>query len=172
VKTPSVTGEQATKSPRIQFEFRFQVVTAKGKPVVGATVRPWGISLAGQGSSFGLDEKQFPLTKTDSQGVVRIAFPSVGALRDLHERDIFCVALKVDHPDHPVWSNYLAVGGDENRVVLADSTTVEVRAHRPNEASLLRRLYPVHDAPSTDWSEADEVLTLRRVDLTSDAASR
>ena len=171
-KAPDVTREQAAESPPTQFEFRFQVVTAKGKPAVGATVRPWAVSLAGQGGSFSLDEKQFRSTKTDSQGMVRIAFPSVGALRDLHDRDILSVALKVDHPDHPVWSNYVAVGADENRIVLADATTVEVRAHRANEASLLRRLYPVQEAPSTDWTEADGLLTLRRVDLTSDRTSR
>jgi beta-lactamase regulating signal transducer with metallopeptidase domain/protocatechuate 3,4-dioxygenase beta subunit len=171
-KTADETRKQAADSPPIQFEFRFQVVTTKGNPVVGATVRPWAVSLAWQGSSFSLDEKQFPPQKTDAQGVVRIVFPSVGVLRDLHERDIFAVSLRVDHPDHPVWSNYVAVGGDENRVVLSDSTTVEIRAHRTNETALLRRLYPIQEAPFTDWSEADGVLTLRRVDLTSDRTSR
>jgi hypothetical protein len=62
--------------------------------------------------------------------------------------------------------------GDRS-IVLADSTTITVKANRANETALAKRLYPMLSSRSAeDWTEVDGVLTVRRVDLSSQHASR
>src|SRR5262249_24520421 len=81
------------------------------------------------------------------------------------------IALRVDHPDHPTWSNYVPDGAT---LELVPSATIVIRARR-QDGERLTGLYPLlgHSVWSkADWSESDGVVTIRRVDLSSGQASR
>jgi beta-lactamase regulating signal transducer with metallopeptidase domain/protocatechuate 3,4-dioxygenase beta subunit len=164
-------------SKAVQPEFRFYVVNTQGKPVVGAKVQPWACSFVGTGGSAGLNEKLIPPTTTDAEGMVRIVFPTVGdnpqnrLLQNFVNSGIQSLALKVEHPDYPTWSDYIFVQ-DQKPIVLQDSATIEIRAHRDHEKAPLRRLYSALMASDFDWSEAGGLLTIRRVDLQSKKAAR
>jgi hypothetical protein len=132
------------------------------------------------GGSFLVPLAHSPSAKTDADGVARIVFDATAGdswavkLQAAEERGIRAIALRVDHPDHPVWMEYVGIEGDR-RVILSDSTTIEVRAHRDKETRPLNRLFPVLSGSLTsgaDWAERDGVLTVRRVDLESEKASR
>ena len=159
-------------TPAAGAEFSFTVVTADGKPVVGASVRPWAMGV--QNGSFGLPEKKFLTVKTDTEGKAHIVIPEPGndadlaRFKHLHKADINRFALEVHHPDHPDWSEYINSNGSE-KITLVEPTTVEIRAHRTSDAAALDRLYPMLAATTnfTDWSQADGKLTLHRVDLAS-----
>jgi hypothetical protein len=161
-----------------ELSFTVHVVTSRRKPVAGATVRAW--AFAGPAGGFSLPGKRFPPTRTDDNGNVRIIFPlkgddpEIGNLRDAAKQGISLIGLRVDHPAHALWKDYVAVEGDR-RIMLSDATTIEVRAHREQHPALVRRLYPVLSGPLFDtpnWSERDGVLTIRRVDTTGDHLSR
>jgi hypothetical protein len=177
VAAPKESGDRK-QAASAAHEFSYHVVTTRRKPVAGATVRPW--SLACDSGSFLLPEELFPSATTDANGNVRIIFPKEGngpeihKIREAEKQGISAIALRVDHPDHPVWSGYLGVDGD-HRIMLSDSTTIEVRAHREKSSALLRRLFPSLPGPlfeGRDWSEQDGLLTIRRVDATGDHACR
>ncbi|MSR58162.1 MAG: hypothetical protein EXS05_10855 [Planctomycetaceae bacterium] len=164
-------------------EFLFHVKTTTGEPVSGAKVTPWAVLYEGGG--FGLDEKQFTEIFSDADGTVRVVFPDDDALaqpgadsrsrllRDALRHGLKEIAMRVDHPDHPQWSNYLPVEGGP--IQLVDSGTIIVRARQGTDDKLIRGIYPVI-GPSlwsaNDCSEADGVLTIGQVDLTSAQASR
>lgn len=159
-------------------ELTLHVVDTRRKPVAGAKVIPWAVS-SGSGS-FSINDKQSWSIKTDAQGVARIVLPLKGndpearSLQEAARAGIRAIALLVDHPDHPLWSAYVDSGWDR-RITLLESTTVEVRAHRQNEQGALRRLFPVLTGSlysGADWSEHGGVLTIRRVDLDGDEATR
>lgn len=170
----SNVGVQAV--PRV---YLFRVVTTKGKPVVGAKVVPFCVTANG-GRSFCFDPKTSPEAVSDSAGVARVRLtkdehdPLTPLIRQTEEAGIILLSLRVDHPDHPVWFDHVAVLGDR-RIVLADSTTIAVRARREGEREWARGLYPVlshssfADPADVDWSEENGVLTIRRVDVASEA---
>ena len=79
--------------------------------------------------------------------------------------------MRVDHPDYQS-AESISVTGDLS-IVLADPTTITVRARRADESALATRLYPeVSSHYPDDWTEVDGVLTVRRIDLSSERASR
>jgi len=167
---PKSAVQQAASPQGSPRQFQFQIVTSKGKPVVGATVAVWAIG--GIVGSAAVDEKQTASTKTDANGVARITFTKEmdriatalsgkSGLEDIYST----LALRIDHPDHPVWSKYVSVGGSKT-ILLDESTTLTVRAHRAKEAAFVTRLYPeLGQNRDIDWSEANGVLTIRRVNV-------
>jgi hypothetical protein len=159
-------------------ELTLHVVDTRRKPVAGAKVIPWAVS--SKSGSFSINEKQSWSIKTDAQGVARIVLPPKGtdsearSLQAAARAGIRAIALLVDHPDHPLWSAYVDSVG-VCRITLLESTTIEVRAHRQNKRGALRRLFPVLSDSlysGADWSEHDGLLTIRRVDLDGDEATR
>jgi beta-lactamase regulating signal transducer with metallopeptidase domain len=170
----------ATPAARpVVAEYTFHVVTTHGKPVAGATVRAWAVGW--RSGSFLVTEALAPAVKTDANGAARIAF--VGNARDPETREfqaaekkggIRSIALRVDHPEHPIWAGYLEIRGIR-RITLFEPTTIEVRAHRDHDQGRLTRLFPVLSGSLTigaDWAEQDGVLTIHRVDVDSEKASR
>jgi len=164
-------------TPERQYNVR--VVTTQGKPVAGAKVS-WQSLWAGWGAS--VNQNQLPSTKTDADGRATITIAPVNDQPRTQgggfggggfgTRDM--MTLSVDHPDHPVWSKWIAPSAAE-RIVLSDPATVTVRAHRIGDTALLENLYPVTNRlyeQQPDWSEGNGVLTIRRVDVTSDQAAR
>ncbi|WP_010581867.1 M56 family metallopeptidase [Schlesneria paludicola] len=78
--------------------------------------------------------------------------------------------LKVDHPDHPLWSNFLELRQDA-QLHLADSYTLVVRGWRVGETELATRVVPwLAGSYSTDWTEEAGVVTYRRVNLTDEGS--
>ncbi len=182
--TPPEVKEAKTPTAEDQFEFRFQIVNIKGEPVAGAKVTPWGVSHSW--FSSGLDAKSCPETVTDAEGMARVVMAKepFKAQAILFGKEglptIQSIALSIDHPRHPVWSQYVKVG-DPARVVLVDAATVEVLPRRKNEDELVRDVIPIlshYSASRADWlamkeqSQKEGVLTIRRVDLTSENAMR
>jgi hypothetical protein len=152
-------------------EFNFQVVDLQGRPVAGAKVQVWAFAF--NGGSGGIDEKTLPAVTTDDNGKVRLVIAAVGdekakqRIRDCIARGIRRVALQIEHPLHPKLSEYF----DANRadpIVLQDSTMLGIRAHHANDKAPLKRLYPLMNGVDVDWQQADDMLKVRRVDLTSD----
>jgi hypothetical protein len=175
---PQPESKQPDKSKEKPYELTFHVVTTGQKPVAGARIVPWAVG-AGSGS-FGLPESLFAPIVTDAEGMARVIFPTdrknpeVERLLTAVQRGLRSIALRVDHPDHPMWSDYVNIGG-EHRVMLSDSATVEIRAHRRNESGMLQSLVPVVSQSvytGSDWSEKDGVLTIRRVEMNSANATR
>jgi hypothetical protein len=172
-------GENAAKGASAAGpEFTVHVVTSRRKPVAGAMVRAW--AFASHAGGFSIPEKLFPPIRTDADGNVRIVLSPIGndpesrKLRDAAKQGISLIGLRVDHPDHALWKDYVAVEG-ERCIMLSDATTIEVRVHREQNPALLRRLYPVLSGPAFDtpsWSERDGVLTIQRVDTTGDHLCR
>jgi len=155
--------------------FTFQIIGPDGQPVPNAEVRLWSIGV--QNGSFGLPEDEFPTVKSDNQGRVEIAFPKFvdhpknDNLKNLKRDDVNRVALSVDHPDYPHWSNYIPADGSQ-KIKLVESTTIEIRARRSNDDAPLDRVYPLLGNLDPDWSFADGKLTLRRVNVTGDEPER
>ena len=157
--------------------FQFQVVNSQGKPVAGAKVSLWGFSLSG-GGFVGLtgNDLQPTISESDAKGFAKVVLPTGGYetqrrfLRELIGSGPQRLALKIEHPGHPIWSGEVEVA-DDDPIVLSDSTSIEVRAHRINEQTSARRLYPAIGGQASDWSEANGLLTMRRVDLVSKQAA-
>ncbi|MES2793083.1 MAG: carboxypeptidase regulatory-like domain-containing protein [Planctomycetota bacterium] len=151
--------------------FQFQVVDTKGKPVAGAQITLWGYSNNGGSASFSDKDQLQTITKTDARGMARIFLPTGdNEAQQRHWQKLIDsgperLALKIEHPGHPTRADYFEIASDEP-IVLSDSTTIEIRAHRSNKQSSAGRLYPAI-GQSIDWSEKDGLLTVRRVDLAS-----
>ncbi len=83
--------------------------------------------------SFKVDEKLFPPTTSNADGVVKIVFPTQGEgrtmdlLRAAEKIGLSEVALTVDHPEHPIWDFYIGLEG-RRRIMLSDPTKVVIRA--------------------------------------------
>ena len=128
---PQPESKQPDKSKEKPYELTFHVVTTGQKPVAGARIVPWAVG-AGPGS-FGLRENLFAPIVTDAEGTARVIFPTdrkdpqVERLLRAVKGGLRSIALRVDHPDHPMWSAYLDIGGD-HRVTLSEAATVEIRA--------------------------------------------
>jgi hypothetical protein len=175
---PQPESKQPDKSKEKPYELTFHVVTTGQKAVAGARIVPWA---AGAGSgSFVLRESLFAPIVTDAEGTARVIFPTdrknpeVERLLTAVKVGLRSIALRVDHPDHPMWSDYVDIGG-EHRVMLSGSATIEIRAHRRNESGMLQSLVPVVSQSvytGSDWSEKEGVLTIRRVEMNSANATR
>jgi len=170
----------ATAAARpVVAEYLFHVVTKHGEPVAGAMVRAWAVGA--HSGSFLVTDALSPAVKTDADGLARIAF--VGNARDPETRGfqvakkkwgIRSIALRVDHPEHPIWTGYVEIRGIR-RITLSESTTIEVRAHREHDQGRLTRLFPVLSGSlmiGADWSARGDVLTIHRIDVDSATASR
>ena len=155
--------------PEKTLDFLFTVVTTEGKPVEGAKVKTWSFD----GAHFG--EERMPGGVTDAKGLVKISFPA--EIRLFHEkvhqgRLPPRVALRIEHPNHPIWSQDVQIVNDQ-RLVLTDSTSIRVRAHRADQTELLNDLYPMFSSQSVEsFDQADGILTIPRVDLTGPKPSR
>ena len=176
--------EAAESGPAPARKFEFHVQTMDGKPVKDAKVIPWAVLC--DGGSFLVEEKWFrDLAPTDAEGNVTIGFPEDGPLandkesvsqllRDGLNRGLKRIALRVDHPEHPLYSDYVEVAGPR-MIELVDSTTVVVRIKEGDDPRKMGRLYPVLSRTfyhASDFSTERGVLTIRRVDRTSSQASR
>ncbi len=129
------------------------------------------------GSYFN-DVQHTVVAKSDASGVVRVILTEqmdqimTAWLPQMGRPEIDEISLRVDHPDYPIWWKSIRVKGDEP-IVLADATTITVRAQRSNTTEPAKGLYPELSSTLTDdWTEADGVVTIRRVDLSSERASR
>lgn len=189
-------AEQAAHVPKdadttaSEMEFKFLVLASNGAPVAGAKVTPWGVSHSW--SSSLLERKWCPEVVTDAQGVALVTvskeqFARAAANRKLAGLQptesvpkVAQLALKIDHPLHPVWSQYIDVG-EPARIVLSDAATIEVRPRRWNDDSPLRDVIPLlseHEPSPTEWktmkeqSHKDGSLTISRIDRGSQQASR
>ncbi len=165
-------------------DFVFTVVTTAGKPVAGAKVTVWQVAWRdriGRGSgSFTPDQNLIPPTETEADGTATLILPPLHvrdakteALREADVRGIYSIGLIVDHPDHPIWQDYARIEGNR-RIVLAQSTIIEIRARRPSDHVALSRLAPVFASAlyrGADWSEKDGILTVRRLDVQRDTRS-
>ncbi|MFN0050939.1 MAG: hypothetical protein ACKV0T_02035 [Planctomycetales bacterium] len=164
-------------------EFEFQVLDSHDRPVPGAKVKAWAV--LAQLGSFGIDQGIVPAVESDPQGIARIKFPDeipegppeVKALAQLLQQalkqGLMSVALRVDHPDHPLWSNYVPVAGDR-KIRLAESVEIVIRSRRAGSDELLSKTYPVLSRQFFDgieFSEEEGILTIRRVDRSTDQAS-
>jgi len=170
-KTPTPTTVDTKIAAAAPFEVTFRVVNTRRKPVAGAKVVPWAVGSGG--GSFGIRDNVFPPITTDAHGVARVVFPtegndpSVRMLQKAAKDGIRSIAVRVDHPDHPIWTAYVELEGD-HQIMLFDSTTIKVRGHRSGASSPLRHLCPILPNSlflGSDWFERDGLLTIRRVDL-------
>ncbi len=176
--TEPASNQHKSTPAQASLEFTFHVVSTRRKPVAGATVRPWAIGY-GSGGSL-ISEKTAPPVKTDVNGEARIRLHLAGTsseaalMRHAVQSGLRSIAVRVDHPDHAVWSAYAELGGNR-QIMLSNSTTIQIRAHREHEQASLTRLFPVLSGSlieGADWSEQNGILTIRRVDIDSDHASR
>lgn len=166
IQTLLTSGDEQEK-PELWRTYDFHVVTQGGAPVAGATVRPWQVAY-GRGS-MGLGKAlEAPLT-TDSAGKFELAIPKDSPfVPTIETYGIRSLAFHIDHANHPAWSDYVSVDGDRN-IHLPDSATIIARVQSAAGNDVPRDLYP---SPATsDWSEQDGVVTIRRVDLQSNSAS-
>jgi beta-lactamase regulating signal transducer with metallopeptidase domain/parvulin-like peptidyl-prolyl isomerase len=170
-----------------------RVLNTRGEPVAGAKVVPNGYSVSG--STLSVDETWFPAVTTDAEGRATIVCTKPEILDQLTRSqkiagffaDLFSVEpapsywesvfLQVEHPDHPTWWNSVFVdrSGQEGKVILADSSTIEIRAKRADDGKPVTRLVPTfggHWTTGIDWSEQDGLLTVRKVDLSSEQSPR
>jgi hypothetical protein len=160
-------GDAAAKAD-IWRTYDFHVVSQDGSPVAGAKVSPWQVAY-GRGS-MGLGKPlESPLT-TDAEGKFQLAIPKDAAfIPTIETYGIRSLAFHIDHPNHPTWSDYVPVEGDR-KIHLPDSATITVRVQPAVGTEAPRDLYPV---PTTsDWSEQDGVVTIRRMDLQSKSNSQ
>ncbi len=166
----------------VMHEYVFQVQTADGRPIAGATATVTSLGIPG-GASMGIPPEFAPPTvQSDAEGLVRVdlsAFyesPLVPALGGHLRRGVESLHLQVDHPDHPPLSTILWVADaplpGARKIVLAPASTVEIRARSEGESALVQGLYPLLRGAGERWSETDGVLTIRRLDLTSTNAAR
>lgn len=149
----------------------FMIVDSAGKPIEGVAVTPWALSISG--GSFFTDHK-WDTSQTDAEG--RVVIPlAVGISQTVTSvlghpgpDGIESIGFRAEHPNYPIWSNYLRLIGDNPTLALSDPVTIQVRAQREGETVAATRLYPdVTNTHSKDWSEADGVLTYRNLDLTT-----
>jgi beta-lactamase regulating signal transducer with metallopeptidase domain len=176
--TEPASHQHESTPAQASLEFTFHVVSTRRKPVAGATVRPWAIGY-GSGGSL-ITEKTAPPVKTDASGEARIRLHLAGKsseallMRHAVQSGLRSIAVRVDHPDHPVWSAYAELGGNR-QIMLSNSTTIQIRAHREHEMAPLTRLFPVLSGSlieGADWSDRNGTLTIRRVDIDSNQPSR
>jgi len=160
----------------LPLEFRFRIVDRAGEPVAGATVTPWALVV--REGSLACDDGKTLVARSDANGFVTVVFTKqMNAIVDAIVgragiAGIRQIGLSVDHPDHPLWSQYIAIGPNAT-IILQDSTKIEVRARRRGEGARATRLYPLLGPGSaTDYSEGDGVLTIRRVDVAGERGSR
>jgi beta-lactamase regulating signal transducer with metallopeptidase domain len=182
-------------------EYPVRVVNTKGDPVVNAKVTPYYIGYTYAGFKLGdldlgslegykqhgadagsmiVDERLLPSVKvplqTDARGEVIVDLtPDSGSTFDkiLQKMIVTRIGLTIDHPDHPRWQGTVNVI-PEGPVVLPDSTAVEIRARRDGEQVATQNLYPIFgdEDISSDVSQADGLLTIRRVDLAAPPGER
>jgi hypothetical protein len=165
--TPSTSGDEPAK-PELWRTYDFHVISQDGKPVAGAVVKPWQVAY-GRGS-MGLGKALEATLTTDAEGKFELAIPKDAAfIPTVETYGIRSLAFHIDHPNHPTWSDYVLVEGDR-KIHLPDSATIVVRVQPADGKEVPRDLYPV---PTTsDWSEQDGVVTIRRVDLQSKSNSQ
>jgi len=163
--------------------FEFHIQTSAGKPVKGAKVTPWAVLC--NGGSFAVQEKRVPAVNSDAEGKAIVVFPKDAELaedeewgskllRDGLNQGLRQIALRVDHPDHPLYSEYLDASKPP-KIELVDSTTIVIRIDQSQEPRKVGTLYPVLSRTfwlASHFSSKEEVLTIRRVDRTSNQASR
>jgi hypothetical protein len=144
-----------------------QFLSKQERPVAGAKISPWQVAY-GRGS-MGLGEPlQVPL-QTDVEGKFRLVIPEDAPfIPTVKAYGIRSFAFHIDHPDYPVWSDYVPVDG-ERKIVLAEPATITIRVRSAEGGGVPPDLYPV--PASSDWTEQDGVVTIRRVDLASPSAS-
>ena len=173
-----------------KLEFRFQVNNSQGKPVAGAKVTATTIMRGA--FSFELDRKWCPVVTSDEQGVALITISKEQfqekQFQEIEDRTgqegylqtIEDIELRVDHPQYPVWSSFFDAK-DPAPIELTDAAMIEVRPRRMNDDAPLRDVMPIferYDASPADWlamkeqSQKEGVLTIRRVDLSSQLATR
>ena len=178
-KAPDNARPAAAEVPA-KPEFLFHIVDSRGTPVARAKVTALDCSFNdGRNVSAKLDADDVAPAITDTDGLARLVFesdpnhPPRPALQRLLTYGINRLGLKVEHPDHPICLRPSVDPLGNTVITLADSNQVEIRAHRANETLAAHHLYPVISATSSDWSEApDGMVTIRRVDLSSDRSSR
>jgi hypothetical protein len=152
-------------------EFRYRFVDTKDNPVVGAKVHVWQFAY-GSGSSGGPDENLLPSATTDAEGIARLVLAAKGNdkldqfLRQMLNKGIRSLGLKIDHPDHPQLVEYFNVNMP-GPIVLQDAIMIGVRAHREGDKTPLDRLFPAISGNTVDWEQASDMLKIRRVDMAS-----
>lgn len=163
-------------------EYFFQVQSTDGQPVAGATVTFTGLGLPSGSSVGGFPGGLVPTATSDAKGMIRIDLsgfydsPIYTHLSGQLRRGIQTIQLRVEHTKHPLLATDVWVADAPapglRKIVLAESRTIDIRARREGEKTLLRGLYPRLRGADGNWSETDGVLTIGRLDLTSDKASR
>lgn len=164
-------------------QFVFHVVAEDGRPVEGATATFTGMGLANGTSLGGFPAEILPPVATseaDGKIVIDLSKFYKSALYEQLKarmgRGVQSINLQVDHPGHPPLSASIWVedtnSAAQRKIVLADATSIRIRAHGEHDERLLEDLYPCLRGINNNWSEDDGVLTLRRLDLTSQKASR
>lgn len=162
-----------------------EVLSTERKPIVGANVTVRSIHAGAGRNGVPVDSKLFAPAKSDDDGFVRIVIPDSeaflnaefgqewkGRIDETIRESIGALEISIDHPDHPRWTGRVLTRHG-NKLVLPDSAALVIRAHTGEERTPVRNLYPLISRwEGTEWSEADGVLTVRRVDLTSDGSSR
>jgi len=188
-----IRSRKASESRLSPAIYTFQVTTMDGRPVAGATVTPQGFQASGPNCQFQLNGKRFPQdvwlfppATTNAQGRATIALPDDAALakaayppaiesrlRETLRQPDLTIDLRIDHPDHPRWRERFATRFS-GPIVLPDSATLVIRAQRSDDKTPARNLYPVlsQSWEGTDFSEKEGLLTVRRIDLTSNQASQ
>ena len=176
-----VTAAGETVDSAANQQWRIRLVDARGAAVKGAKVRRWAAGLS-SGGSIGLEHCKLPALSSDNKGVVTVSWPprdlepsNLQTAKLLNQLRLRSLALEVDHPDYPIWSNYVQLGG-EPRIVLADSTTLTIRARRhpsvaPADAQQEKQpdprdLYPISSGPALNRTARDGEIILSRVDMT------
>lgn len=180
---PEVTDTAATQSvpdtvPTLERRsFEFRVLNSKGDPVSGAQVTAVGCAFRFGSPCYFSDESAHAVAKTDANGMVRIVFTEqmeTAARYWFHQAgELTAVRLRIEHPDHPVWTEHANIEADRP-IVLADSAKIAVRAHHGDASKPVGRLFPLIPGVQVDWqwSEQDHELTIRRLDLSSKDAGR
>jgi beta-lactamase regulating signal transducer with metallopeptidase domain len=154
------------------------IVNSKGEPVAGAKLKLSGFTPV-YSSSVTLDEEKFPpeITESDAEGKARILIPEAATdlanrfMQELIAQGLQRLQIQIDHRSHPVRWQEISVGQNKP-VVLADSTTVEIRAFRNDNRKPVHGIWPEIGRQLLDAGENNGLLTIRRLDITSPQATR
>src|SRR5437588_2372374 len=105
IETQLTSGDEQAK-PDIWRTYDFHVFSQDGLPVAGAKVSPWQVAY-GRGSMSLGKPLEVPLT-TDAQGKFELAIPKDAAfIPTVEAYGIRSLAFHIDHPKHPIWSDYV-----------------------------------------------------------------
>ena len=158
---------EGSPTPR---EFQFRILSHDRKPLEGAVVTAWGAACLDEGG-FGFGEAAWAKATSNADGFATLVATKemdavlTATLGHTGNKGIRNVAMRVEHPGHPIRSDYFPLGGEQT-IVLPEPITITVRARREGETARATALYPMLSRSyDTDFSEADGVLTVRRVDL-------